>query len=413
MMRSITPSAGLSPCHPVHRATAMLRESLLISTPAAPDAAEVWGFGTAPERPHGSLGINSYESLVMLRDPSLDSVPTSERQRIVIDTPDVSAPHASLEDAPEGEMFDYAVQQQLRTMVHAFHRRQRQASLVVACSIITALVLTLGGLIVLFGMTDVAAGSRDSAAPKDSVSVVPREEKPISVHASKTAKPGPRLIRARSKTSIPSVGANAPDARIILARPVGSLSLGPLLPLGTARYLLLRGLPEDATLSAGRRTGPGTWMVKGDDVAGLSLKTGGTASGDYPAEIYLLGTTDGPQARHRLILRVDPQTSTGAATASNASYGQKPLREYVRLLLSKGNIPTARRLLTGLAEQGDVDAAYELALTYDQEVLAKAGFRDIEGDSEIAQTWYAHAAQEGHTGAAQRLRTFTKRRAGA
>jgi hypothetical protein len=420
MMRSITPLADLSSCHPVHRATAMLRESLLVSTPAAPGPAgvrEEHKFGLAPELAHGPLGITSSNSLVMLRDSSLGSAPTSECQRIVIHTPDGSAPLASLEDASEGdELLDYAVQQQLRTMVQAFHRRQRQASLVVACSVIAALILTLGGLILLFGMTDVAVGSPDGTAPKDSASAVQRAESPISAREKKTAEPAPLLIHARSQTPSPSLGAAVPDARIIVARPGRSLSLGPLLPLGSARYLLLRGLPKYAALSAGRRTGPGTWMVKDDDVAGLRLVVGGTASGDYPAEVYLLGTADGLQARRRFILRVDPQQSStgqGSETASDAARERESLGERARFLLSQGNIPTARRLLTGLAERGDADAAYELALTYDQEVLAKAGFRDIEGDMETAQAWYAHAAEEGHAGAAQRLRTFAKRRAGA
>ena len=78
------------------------------------------------------------------------------------------------------------------------------------------------------------------------------------------------------------------DAKIIVARAAQPLALGPLLPLGVARYILLRGLPEDASLSAGRRTGAGTWMVKGEDIAGLTLTFGDGARGDYPTEIYLL-----------------------------------------------------------------------------------------------------------------------------
>ena len=422
MMRSTTPLAEPLSGHPVHRANALLRQALLASATTAPDPAEVWDnrmFRLEPapaDLAHGPHGIASPDSLIALQDVVLSSASQSECQSVVMETADGSAPQTSLEDDTEGdEVLDYAVQQQLHTMVQAFHQRQRQASLVVACSVIAALILTLGGLLLLFGMTDSAADSREGAASTDRstaaqrAQVAPTFVEPIKVTTNLAAKSAPRLILAKSETPMPSIGSTGPDTRVILARPGRSLALGQLLPLGSARYLLLRGLPDDAALSAGRRTGPGTWMVKGEDVAGLALTLGKSASGDYPTEAYLLGAEDGPQARRRLILRVAPSQDGRAQEPRDLD----ALHERARMLLGQGNVPTARRLLTDLAERGIADAAYELALTYDQEVLAKAGLGNIEGNMEIAQAWYAHAAREGHAGAAQRLRTFTKQRAGA
>ena len=147
-----------------------------------------------------------------------------------------------------------------------------------------------------------------------------------------------------------------------------------------------------------------------------TLTLGAGAGGDYPAEAYLLGTEDGPQARRRFILRIDPAAQNSARNSQPPSGPTSDLtiaHERARTLLGQGNIITARRLLTDLAERGLASAAYELALTYDQEVLAKAGLKDIEGNMDIAQAWYAHAAQQGHAGAAQRLRTFARRGTGA
>ena len=429
MMRSTTPLAEPLSCHPVHRANAMLREALLGDGHAAPDPAEVWDDSLFRPEPapvdiaHEPRGVASPASLTALQNLAPDDASPSECQSIVIHSTDGSAPQTSLADESEGEdVLDYAVQQQLQTMVQAFHQRQRQASLVVACSIIAALILTLGGLILLFTMTDSVADGREGAAGLSDDAGL----KPVKVHANLAAKGAPLVIQSRSETFTPSFRITEPDARVILALPERPLALGPLLPLGSARYLLLRGLPDDAALSAGRRTGPGTWMVKGEDVAGLTLTLGKDASGDYPTEAYLLGTEDGPQARRRLILRVDPSpqmfTANGGltwpVTPSQGERTEEPheleaLHERARLLVGRGNIPTARRILTDLAERGSTDAAYELALTYDQEVLDKAGLGNVEGDMEIAQAWYAHAAQEGHAGAAQRLRTFSKPRAGA
>lgn len=411
MMRSTTPLAEPLSCHPVHRANAMLRQALPGADQPAPDPAEVWDdsmFRLEPE----PIGIASPDSLAALTLNSGDASP-SECQSIVVHSPDGSPPQTSREDESEGEdMLDYAVQQQLQKVVQAFHQRQRQASLVVACSVIAALILTLGGLILLSRMTDSAADPREDIASQE--------------HANLAAKSAPLVIRTKSQTRNPSIGITDPDARVVLALPERALALGSLLPIGSARYLLLRGLPNDAALSAGRRTGPGTWMVKGEDVAGLTLTLGKTASGDFPTEAYLLGTENGPQARRRLILRVDPRAQTFTAdngrdspvAPSQESRTQEPrelegLHARARVLVGRGKVLPARRLLTDLAERGDADAAYELALTYDQEVLDKAGLGNIDGDMDTAQAWYAHAAQEGHAGAAQRLRTFARQRAGA
>jgi TPR repeat protein len=168
-------------------------------------------------------------------------------------------------------------------------------------------------------------------------------------------------------------------------------------------------------------------MVKDMDVPGLTLTLGQDARGDYPVEVYQLDADSGPQARQRLILRIDNAPQVYAAgfglswPAAAPKVPQDPdaaveadvSREQAQRLLGAGDIAAARRLLTDLAEQGHADAAYELALTYDREVLAKAGLADVDSDAAIARAWYEYAARADHAGATQRLEALAKRRAGA
>ncbi len=232
------------------------------------------------------------------------------------------------------------------------------------------------------------------------------------------------------------VSASVAEEKRVDIQPGLPLALGALLPHGAARYVLLRDLPENAALSAGSYTSAGAWMVKGEDLAGLKLTLDDKAVGEHPIEIFVLDAGHGPQARRRLVLRVDtsrriyaaglglpwpaflPNISKQPATVeagveAGASMPAKarpssefsPSHEISRQLAS-GDIDTARSRLIDLAGRGHADAAYRLALTYDQEVLVQAGLSVVEGDRETAQAWYGRAAQAGHTEAARRLKTI-------
>jgi len=423
--------------HPVHRANALLRQALLNSASAAPDPAEIWDdsifrLDPAPEDlAHGPVSIMDPDSLSTLFGvPSTDSALSC--QPCVTCPPDGSAANASLEEAWQGdEMIDQAAQLQLQGLVQAFYRRQRQASLLVACSIVMAVVLTFGGLILLFSITnsqaDPSTNTKDGTPATHAArqaELAPPRLTPMLVRSNRSAKAASLLIRTKADAATPAfVRQIAYGADVILAAPKRPLALGPLLPLGSARYLLLRGLPEKAQLSAGRRTGTGTWMVKDVDVPNLTLTLGDGARGDY----------DGPQARRRLILRVDetprvyagglslgwsmPDVSQkappGAAASTMSKLEADALRERAQTLFTQGDIAAARRLLTDLAVRGEAEAAYELALTYDGDVLAKAGIQNVDADAGKAHAWYKYAAQAGHAGAAQRLQMLATRRAGA
>ena len=166
-------------------------------------------------------------------------------------------------------------------------------------------------------------------------------------------------------------------------------------------------------------------MVKGEHVPALTLALGKTAAGDYPIEVYVLAAGDGPQARRTFVLRVEPPVQAYAAGAGRnwasglldvvpSAHAAEPtaaapanaavLHDRAQELLDIGDIAAARLLLLHLAERGDGEAAYELARTFDREMLAKLGARGLDGDPAQARGWYQLASQDGNAKAAERLK---------
>ena len=177
-----------------------------------------------------------------------------------------------------------------------------------------------------------------------------------------------------------------------------------LASLTTVR--LLRGLPPEAELSAGHRTVSGSWMIKDEDTPNLTLTVGEAASGDYPVDVYLLDSADSPQSRRSLVLRIEPARprvytaglSLSWASALLGAADKAPvttenvappephlLLDRARRLLGEGDIAGARLLLFHLAELGEGDAAYELARTFDAEMLAKLGASGVDSDKATAR----------------------------
>jgi hypothetical protein len=295
----------------------------------------------------------------------------------------------------------------MHTLMGEFQRRQRSASLLVAVSVATAVVLAVGGFVLAASLAS-PAGAGPLEAPR-STSIAwskPVAATPPEISANRAAKGEPLALPAQS----------GPTRQIILAARGRQIALGPLLAPSLARYLMIRGLPSEATLSAGRQSGGGAWMVKGAHVPGLTLTLGQAASGDYPVEVYILETGDGPQARRSFLLRVAP--SERAAVAAPAATPASPviaaaaeptvpsgmLRDRAMQLLGEGDIAAARMLLLHLAERGDGEAAYDLARTFDREMLAELGARGVDGDAASARGWYERASQDGNQKAAERLK---------
>jgi hypothetical protein len=320
-----------------------------------------------------------------------------------------------------------APQVHVQSLLYEFQRRQRHASLLVAGSIATAAVLTLGGLVLIASWT--APRPADQRPSAHSTSVVWQRPAagnptaPIEIATNRAAKSAPLLV----PTIVAPLDAAAPATaapQAILAASGREIAFGAILPPTHARYLLIRGLPPEAKLSSGRDSGSGAWMVRGEHVPALTLALGKTEPGDYPIEVYVLASGDGPQARQNFVLRVEPPVQAYAAAAGGdwasgllnvmpSAHAAEPpaaganaavLHGRARELLDIGDIAGARLLLRHLAEQGDGDAAYELARTFDREMLAELGARGLDGDPAQARGWYQRASQDGNAKATERLK---------
>ena len=321
-----------------------------------------------------------------------------------------------------------APQAHMQALVHDFRRRQRQASMLVAGCVATSIVLTVVGIAALASFAKpspadadplvkssssvVWRGSQDSALPKLILAKAApfTEPAPVEEEASSAA---PESVTASS-----SAANTAPQ--LIMMQAGRPLELAPLLTQRQARYILVRGLPSEAKLSAGQRNPSGAWLVKERDADHLTLSIGGAASGDYPVEVYALGAASAPQARQRLVFRVAAgPTLASAAGASGTLFNTaqapapaqpaaaapaSPLMARAMRLLGEGDIAGARLLLMHLAEQGEADAAYELARTFDAEYLAELGARGVGPDKTRAVGWYEWASESGSVKAAERLK---------
>jgi TPR repeat protein len=384
--------------------------------------------------------------------PPLAFTPPPREQILTLRGDDVFAADAGEQDWEDAAAFAedprpprLAPQAHVQALVRDFQRRQRQANLIVAGSIAAACVLTVAGLIAVASLVTPSRHQDQVPLPAiHSTSIAWQRPAPAFVMAgaaqqiaNRSGKSQPLVLPARAALTdlhAAGVGDTRLDAAVpgpvIMVQPGRPLALSSLLPQSKARYVLLRGLPAQAQLSAGQRNDSGAWMVRDDQLADLRLEvnaspTGPAAFGDYPVDIYLLGTGKIAQARHRLVLRVESVPGALPAAAPNANWpaqlldlalmsldpGTKAvappsthLLVRARQLLGEGDIAGARLLLRNLAEQGDSEGAYELARSFDAQVLAELGVRGLGGDPAQARGWYEQASESGNAQAAERLK---------
>ena len=320
-----------------------------------------------------------------------------------------------------------ATQAHMQALVHDFRRRQRQASMIVAGCVATSFVLAVVGIAALASFVKPAPAEAEPAIKSSNSVVFQEDAEPARLILAKAAPFTDRLpVEEEDAESLaPDLGAPPASAvnaapQLITLQPGRPLELAPLLSQRQARYVLLRGIPNEATLSAGQRNPSGAWLVKEKDVNRLTVTMQSTASGDYPIEVYALGATSAPQARQRLVFRVAAGPASGVATgASQALFNMallgmapeqpaatkaSPLMARAMRLLGEGDIAGARLLFMHLAEQGESEAAYELARTFDGEVLAELGARGVGADRTRAVSWYERASETGNAKAAERLK---------
>ncbi|MGI9408855.1 MAG: hypothetical protein ACR2OV_02190 [Hyphomicrobiaceae bacterium] len=98
--------------------------------------------------------------------------------------------------------------------------------------------------------------------------------------------------------------------------------------------------------------------------------------------------------------------SSGNATASPLTLEKPVTLAMARKTIKAGDMDSARVMLAKLASQGNTDAIFALAETFDPNVLAAWGTHGEEADSEKARMFYSMALAQGVDRAAGRLQAL-------
>lgn len=163
--------------HPVHRATSLLQRALLGATDSMPDdkgrKALVCRLTAATAhhatRPNAAIVVEPDEAAPPVRfvDQALEDA--LARIQAPVKGPTAlgasqSTYRSGARDTGNGAVQGLAVHSQLRGLIRTFRDRQRQAGLVVGCSVATAVVLTVFGMVLLFAATTPGTAGPDNAA---------------------------------------------------------------------------------------------------------------------------------------------------------------------------------------------------------------------------------------------------------
>src|SRR6476469_3180609 len=269
MFGSTTPLAERPDLHPVHRANALLRSALLNETAPFARAAFLQDFDAIAGPADGPVGI-AYPTSLVARLNALDigtasaagiriplgfaTQPGGEDAGVVSppaeltsDSPaadEVETEWDELADDPGDTVPSLTLPQKahMLAVLKEFRRRQRQASLLVAGSLAAAFLLTLGGFVLIANLVSSEPAKSDKQTPLRSTSIVwQRPERDAMTTASRVGK---------SEPTGPRVSEDAPSGQVILATSARPLALAPLFGQRHSRYVLLRGLPPEAELSA-------------------------------------------------------------------------------------------------------------------------------------------------------------------
>jgi hypothetical protein len=215
----------------------------------------------------------------------------------------------------------------------------------------------------------------------------------------------------RPNDGAPGIGSGTPALDVRMPKLVRAVAGIPshlplrILPAGVRHgqlVLVLRGLPEEATISGATRLGPGTWLIDGDEDLLLEVTTPSSTLGSQQLDVLVrsMNGTDLAQARATLIVsKAAPQA---VPTDSEATLTQR-LLESGRVFLASGEVDAARMVLQRSAELGNVEATLELARTFDPARMSAAGIRG-PADELKAIYWYSEAKRLGSREAEERLR---------
>jgi hypothetical protein len=269
---------------------------------------------------------------------------------------------------------------------------------------------------------------RDGVGDSKSQTLQPVARDPLD------ADPSPQLQRsvARNQIDAPakvrpprSDAPNAIDAAPAKpARPLFTVALqklplqrGQVWPLGVHTSsegdkgtLIVKGLAAGAKLSVGQPSDVNGWELDAGDRNGAVIIPPGDFVGtmDLTIELRLGGATV-----DKLSTQVEWLEKTTAAGPEGSGIGLE-FGDIARLLkrgealLASGEIAAARAVFRRLADNGESQAAFALAESYEQSTIERLGARGLVADKVMAQMWYERAEELGSTAAQHRLEVLVQ-----
>ena len=264
----------------------------------------------------------------------------------------------------------------------------------------------------------------------------PAPDKPAAV----AAKPSSTTI---AKSLVPTATLDVADV---------SGSLNSFIPLmlraspgveGQDIALKLSGLPKEAYLTAGSKTGPNDWVVTLHDAEQLKLVVPRADANHFDVEVAAVEARTGQLAApvKEMTVAIDspdlkitpvsaePETATQPAPAIRATAAARPaavvtatgsavagtkvaeaapetmpegvarLLQKGEVLLKSGDMPAARQFFEQAYAMGAADGALGLAKTYDPLVYKSLNVVGIAPDRVQAMNWYGKAAAAGQADA--------------
>jgi hypothetical protein len=219
----------------------------------------------------------------------------------------------------------------------------------------------------------------------------------------------PDLLQRHNQGAPGGVGDTALDVRMpkLIRAVAGVPSNLPIriLPAGVRHgdlVLVLRGLPDEATITGATRLGPETWLIAGDEDLLLEVTTPSSTLGSQQLDVIVRSPKGIDLARARTTLVVSKAVPEGVSANTEVALTER-LLESGRVFLASGEVDAARMVLQRSAELGNVEATLELARTFDPARMSAAGIRG-PADELKAIYWYSEAKRLGSREAEERLR---------
>lgn len=186
-----------------------------------------------------------------------------------------------------------------------------------------------------------------------------------------------------------------------------------------AKFLVIRGVPNEMSLSAGFRAGA-AWYVPFEELPGLEVISPADFTGNFvfDATLYkeLQGGPIGQMYVTFAIRAPRPGAVNTAVTGTTDKapprrQGRKPLTsadERAALArgaghLQNGDVSTARMVFLDLAKRGSSQGARAMGETYDPVFLSRIFIQGLRPDPAEARRWYALALEMGDKEAEKRL----------